>query len=112
MQWNRHASADAELAQGTLRGPLHGVPFTVKDVFETVGFATEVDQRIRRRGVPGVDATAVARMRQAGAILLAKTNCPPNGNGRDTENAVSGRTLNPVRSGRGHLAAAAAVKRL
>ena len=88
-------AADADLAQGTVRGPLHGVPFTVKDVFETTGFATEVDRRIRRRGAPGADATAVARLRQAGAILIAKTNCPPNGNGSDTENAVSGRTLNP-----------------
>lgn len=88
-------TADAELARGIVRGPLHGVPFTVKDVFDTEGFATELDTQARRRAVPGADATAVARMRKAGGILLAKTNCPHNGNGHDTENTMSGRTLNP-----------------
>jgi len=88
-------AADEELATGQIRGPLHGVPFTVKDVFDTAGFATPMDSGIRRRNVPMSDATVLSRLRQAGAILLAKTNSPPNGYGRDTENAVSGRTLNP-----------------
>jgi amidase len=88
--------ADADLAQGIVRGPLHGLPFTVKDVFATVGFATPLDQRLRRRAAPSVDAVAVARLRQAGAILLAKTNCPPNGSGSDTENALHGRTFHPA----------------
>lgn len=89
--------ADADLAQGQIHGPLHGVPFTVKDVLGTAGLASAVDGRIRHRSAPAADATVVTRLRQAGAILLAKTNCPPNGSGSDTENTVSGRTLNPYR---------------
>ena len=87
--------ADTELAEGNLRGPLHGVPFTVKDTFDTVGLVSAAGRQIRRQRAPQRDATVVHRMRSAGAILLAKTNCPPNGSGSDSENAVSGRTLNP-----------------
>jgi amidase len=87
--------ADAELVQGAARGPLHGLPFTVKDVFDTVGLASPLDRRIRQRGAARQDATVVARLKAAGAILLAKTNCPPNGSGHDAENTVCGRTLNP-----------------
>lgn len=86
--------ADAELARGVVRGALHGVPFTVKDVFATANLASPLDQRLRHH-FPATDATVVARLRAAGAILLGKTNCPPNGSGSDTENAVCGRTLNP-----------------
>ncbi|RIK45140.1 MAG: amidase [Chloroflexi bacterium] len=87
--------ADADLAKGIIHSPLHGVPFTVKDVFETAGLASLLDVQLRRRRPPTADATCVARLRQAGAILLAKTNCPPNGSGSDSENALVGRTLNP-----------------
>jgi amidase len=91
----RARQADADLAQGIVHGPLHGVPFSVKDIFETVGCISPIDTQLRRRVAPVTDATVVARLRAAGAILLAKTNCPPNGNGSDTENTVTGRTLNP-----------------
>jgi len=91
----RAQQADMDLAQGIVYGPLHGVPFTVKDVFNTVGLLSPLDKQLRRRAIPGQDATVVARLREAGAILLAKTNCPPNGSGSDTENSVTGRTLNP-----------------
>lgn len=87
--------ADADLARGILQGPLHGLPFTVKDTFDTAGLSSPIDTRLRRRSAPGHDCTVVERLRQAGAILLAKTNCPPNGSGSDTENTVTGRTLNP-----------------
>lgn len=86
--------ADTDLAAGIVQGPLHGVPFTVKDVFATANLVSPLDQRIRQR-FSTTDATVVARLRAAGAILLGKTNCPPNGSGSDTENAVCGRTLNP-----------------
>lgn len=92
----RARQADADLAQGMVYGPLHGVPFTVKDIFDTTGLTTVLDQRLRRRAAPRQDATAVARLRGAGAILLGKTNCPPNGSGSDTENALCGRTLHPL----------------
>jgi amidase len=68
---------------------------TVKDVFDDAGLAGAVGIEQRRRHVPGYDAVAVARLRQAGAILVGKTNCPPSGSGGDTENVVYGRTLNP-----------------
>ena len=86
--------ADADLAQGIVHGPLHGVPFTVKDSFATANLVSGLDQRIRQR-YPTTDATVVARLRAAGAILLGKTNCPPNGSGSDAENAIFGRTLTP-----------------
>lgn len=87
--------ADADLAKGETRGPLHGVPFTVKDTFDTVGLVSAPGRQIRRQRAPFQDATVVKRMRGAGAILLGKTNCPPGGSGNDTENALTGRTLNP-----------------
>lgn len=89
------AEADRRQAEGAELGPLHGLPFTVKDSFATVGLSSRLDSRIRSRRVVREDATVVARMRQAGAILLAKTNCPPAGSGKDTENAVIGQTRNP-----------------
>ena len=91
----RARQADRDLAQGTLHGPLHGLPFTVKDVFATVAAASVLDTQLRGRRPPTVDAAAVARLRAAGAILIAKSNCPPNGSGSDAENALLGRTVNP-----------------
>lgn len=93
----RARAADAALARGESWGPLHGVPFTVKDVLGVAGLASPIDWKIRHHAAPGTDSTVVARLRAAGAILLAKSNCPPNGSGSDTENAVTGRTLNPYR---------------
>jgi len=76
-------------------GPLHGVPFTAKDVFETAGVETRAGLQERVGIVPTEDAVAVARMRRAGAILLGKTNVPPGGSGGLTDNPVEGRTRNP-----------------
>ncbi len=92
--------ADERQTQGEQLGPLHGLPFTVKDTFETSGLQSQLDIRIRRRLVARTDATVVARMKQAGAILLAKTNCPPSGSGPDTENAIIGQTYNPHNASR------------
>jgi amidase len=81
-------AADRALAQGQPTGPLHGVPFTVKDWIDTAGLpCTGGGLRFRDR-VPAQDATVVARMRQAGAILLGKTNVV-------VDNEVYGRTNNP-----------------
>lgn len=81
-------AADAALARGVLPGPLHGVPFTVKDWIDAAGLpCTGADPRFKDR-IPAQDATAVARLRQAGAILLGKTNAL-------VENEVYGRTNNP-----------------
>lgn len=88
-------AADEALAKGTPFGPLHGVPFTAKDNFETAGVTTAIGVVERAGVVPAADATAVARMRQAGAILLGKTNCPEWGGGLETVNELYGRTGNP-----------------
>ncbi|HMN30779.1 MAG TPA: amidase, partial [Caldilineaceae bacterium] len=95
----RAKQADEDLAQGITPGPLHGIPFTVKDTFATAGLTSPLDARLRGGRTPAIDATAVARLRHAGAILVAKTNCPPAGHGTDTENAITGRTFNPYHLG-------------
>ena len=89
------AAADDALSRGRLLGDLHGVPFTVKDNLETAGIVTAIGIPERARHVPHSDATVVARLRAAGAILLGKTNCPPWGAGGVTDNPVYGRTNNP-----------------
>ena len=66
------ARADAELAAGTDRGPLHGVPFAVKDLFDTAGIVTTYGSRRRATHVPDADAALVARALDAGAVLLGK----------------------------------------
>ena len=88
-------AADEMLAMGSLLGPLHGVPFTAKDNFETAGLVTAIGVVERAEVVPAADATAVARLRRAGAILLGKTNCPEWGAGIETVNELYGRTNNP-----------------
>jgi len=88
---------DAALARGEVKGPLHGVPFTVKDWLETAGLVCAAGFPERAGFVPGQDATVVARMRAAGAVLLGKTNAllmdPTSGSAAD--NPVYGRTNNP-----------------
>lgn len=80
--------ADKALRQGEPIGPLHGVPFTVKDWIDAAGLpCTGGDPAFRGR-IPTEDATVVSRMRQAGAILLGKTNVM-------VDNPVYGRTNNP-----------------
>ncbi len=90
--------ADALLAQGKSKGPLHGVPFTAKDSFDTAGVVSTGGTLGRKDYMPGRDATIVARVRAAGAILLGKTNTPEftlGGGGRGTVNLVYGLTKNP-----------------
>lgn len=89
------AAHDQALARGSRIGPLHGVPFTVKDIIETAGLPTTLGMVELADNRPERDATIVARMRSAGAILLGKTNCPRGGSGGATENELHGRTLNP-----------------
>ncbi|CAN5744625.1 amidase [soil metagenome] len=87
--------ADEQLVRGIDFGPLHGVPFTAKDIFDTEGVLTAAGLPERSGHTPDQDAVAVARLRAAGAILIAKTNCPPAGGGGVTDNEVYGRTNNP-----------------
>jgi amidase len=65
--------ADTELRRGHWRGPLHGVPVVVKDLIETAGIPTEAGMKIFAGNVPTTDATCVARLRAAGAVIVGKT---------------------------------------
>jgi aspartyl-tRNA(Asn)/glutamyl-tRNA(Gln) amidotransferase subunit A len=69
-------AADQALARGELRGPLHGVPMTIKDSLDTAGVISTGGTKGRATLVPRQDATVVARLREAGAIIFGKTNTP------------------------------------
>src|ERR1700753_20551 len=68
--------AEAAVTSGAALAPLHGVPFTVKDSLDTEGVLTQRASPIFKGRVPDADATAVARMKASGGILIAKTNLP------------------------------------
>ena len=87
--------ADAAIARGEIKGPLHGVPMTIKDTLETSGVICTGGTKGRANYVPKADATAVARLRAAGAIFLGKTNVPELAGAIETDNLVYGRTNNP-----------------
>jgi amidase len=87
--------ADAALARGDIKGPLHGVPITIKDTLETTGVICTGGTKGRANFVPKADATAVARLRAAGGIILGKTNVPELAGAIETDNLVYGRTNNP-----------------
>jgi len=92
---SRAREADAARARGELAGPLHGVPMTIKDALETAGLRTTGGHPPLDRYIPEQDATAVARLRAAGAILLGKTNVPPLSADYRADNPIFGRTNNP-----------------
>jgi amidase len=87
--------ADAALARGDIKGPLHGVPITIKDTLETTGVICTGGTKGRANFVPKADATAVARLRAAGGIILGKTNVPELAGAAETDNLVYGRCNNP-----------------
>ncbi|MDX6405629.1 MAG: amidase [Blastocatellia bacterium] len=87
--------AEAELMSGKELGPLHGVPLTIKDTINTKGLRTTSGSRLLATNVPQRDATAVARLKAAGAIILGKTNTPEMAIPYETDNPVFGRTNNP-----------------
>jgi len=68
------ARAEAEAARGNWRGPLHGIPFAVKDQLDTAGVLTTAGSALLRTNIPAADSTVVARLKAAGAILLGKLN--------------------------------------
>jgi amidase len=88
-------AADEALAKETWLGPLHGLPVAVKDLHETRGIRTTFGSPLMRDNVPDFDCLLVQRERNAGAILIGKTNVPEFGLGSQTFNPVFGPTRNP-----------------
>ena len=93
-------AADRELARGESRGPLHGVPMTVKESFDVRGLPTHWGDPAYARTVASEDALAVQRLRAAGAIVFAKSNVPLHLADWQTFNAIHGTTVNPWDPGR------------
>ncbi len=90
--------SDLAVAKGEVdfhQRPLHGVPVTIKDCFETEGIITAFGTLGLRHFIPKKDATAVARFKKAGAIVLGKTNVPELCFWLETDNLLYGRTSNP-----------------
>ena len=91
--------ADAEIAAGRRRGPLHGVPVAVKDQFDTAGILTTNGSTILAENVPDADATVMARLLEAGMVLLGKLNMSEYASG-DAFRHPYGRPRNPWDTGR------------
>jgi aspartyl-tRNA(Asn)/glutamyl-tRNA(Gln) amidotransferase subunit A len=94
------AQADAKVAQreisrGRYRGPLHGIPFSIKDNLATEGIRTTAGSKVLAEWVPDHDATVVERLKKAGAIILGKNNMHEWASGGTTINPYYGTTRNP-----------------
>ena len=87
---------DARRLRGDELGPLAGIPLAIKDIICVRGQRTTCGSRILAEYVPPYDATAIVRLRQAGAVLVGKTNCDEFAMGSSNENSHFGPTRNPV----------------
>jgi aspartyl-tRNA(Asn)/glutamyl-tRNA(Gln) amidotransferase subunit A len=87
--------ADQEIAHGNYRGPLHGVPVTIKDMFETAGVLTTGGSKILADWIPETDSTLVERLHAAGAIIIGKTNLDEFGHGGTSTLSHFGPVHNP-----------------
>jgi amidase len=97
----RAREADEATARGESWGPLHGLPITIKDSFETEGLVTTSGAPELAHHVPAEDAAAVARLKTAGGVVFGKTNLPLYAGDHQTYNKVYGRTNNPWDTDRG-----------
>jgi Asp-tRNA(Asn)/Glu-tRNA(Gln) amidotransferase A subunit family amidase len=82
-------------ANPTPRGPLHGLPMTIKSSIATAGYRCEIGSLNRKGDIPVEDAVVVQRLRSAGALILGTTNCPEYLMAYETANLLHGRTSNP-----------------
>ena len=92
--------ADREMAAGRYRGPLHGVPISLKDLFDVRGSATTAASRVREHHVAERDSAAVAALRAAGAVLIGKTNLHEFAFGTTSEDSAFGPARHPLDSNR------------
>ena len=88
-------AAEDTQVKGEFQGPLHGVPVTIKDSFDMAGWPTSCGSLFFKDLRAAHDSTAVRRFKQAGAIPLAKTNCPEFLSNYESDNFIIGRTNNP-----------------
>jgi amidase len=103
---------DRLAAGGQFKGPLHGVPITIKDSLDSEGIISTGGTMGRKHFIPQQDAPVVARLRDAGAVLLGKTNTPELTLSGETHNLIYGRSSNPFdlqRSPGGSSGASAAI---
>jgi len=89
------AQMDAELKAGKDRGPLHGIPIVHKDLYDTAGIPTTVGSEFFRNRVPTEDATVVRKLKEAGTVMLGKTNMNEFAAGVSGTNQFYGDTHNP-----------------
>src|SRR5436190_7634498 len=87
--------AARELASGHDRGPLHGIPVTLKDNIDLAGVRTTAGSRLYGDRVPTEDSRVAAKLREAGAVILGKANMHELALGVQTDNELFGQTLNP-----------------
>lgn len=88
-------AAGDEIRSGRYKGPLHGIPLGIKDIIDTSGIRTTYGSAIFRNNIPEKDATVVSRLKEAGAIILGKTNTHEFAFGVTMENLHYGTTRNP-----------------
>jgi aspartyl-tRNA(Asn)/glutamyl-tRNA(Gln) amidotransferase subunit A len=89
-------AADRELASGRDRGPLHGVPIAVKDIIDVRGVPTTAASRVREGHVAAADAPVIARLRDAGAVIIGKTNLDEFAFGTTSDNSAFGAVRHPL----------------
>jgi aspartyl-tRNA(Asn)/glutamyl-tRNA(Gln) amidotransferase subunit A len=93
------AAAEKEIASGKYRGPLHGIPIAIKDIYDTKGVKTTAGSRVRESYIPDKDATVVRRLREAGAVILGKVTTHEFAFGFDSRPTRNAWNLDHIPSG-------------
>ncbi|GAB4338752.1 MAG: amidase [Candidatus Abyssubacteria bacterium] len=93
-------AAERQIARGKYLGPLHGIPVSLKDLYQTKGMLTTGGSKILKDWVPDADATSVVKLKAAGAVIIGKTNLHEFAFGGTTQNPHFGGTRNPYDTSR------------